>query len=394
MEIASVEPYIVGVPEPYKGGLNWVFVKVTTDDGTVGWGEGSIASSRPRTLAQAVEELAPYAIGRDPFDVEALRGDLYEGGHFFHIPGPIQAQVIAALDIACWDIMGKAVGKPVYKLLGGQVNDQLRSYTYAHYEMPDQATPEEAADAAEYYVDMGFSAIKIDPIPPVVGPREVPKGELDYAEDVIAHVREAVGEQVDICVGTHGQLHTQEAVRLGRRLEQFDPLWFEEPVSPEKVDEMARVSDKTSVPIATGERLTTKHQFADLVEAQAAQILQINIGMIGILEAKKIAGLAESHYLQIAPWMYCGPIHGAASIQLGACSSNFLVQESIEDWSDSLHNEILTEPLDWEDGYITPPDTPGLGFELDEDALEAHPINEDTEQYGAIPRRPDDRFRP
>lgn len=394
MEIVSVEPYIVGVPEPYKGGINWVFVKVTTDDGTIGWGEGSLASSRPRTLATAVEELAEYAIGQDPFDIERIRGDLYEGGHFFHVPGPIHNQVIAAIDIACWDIMGKASGQPVHKLLGGRVNDELRSYTYAHYEMPDEATPEQAADAAAHYVDMGFSAVKIDPIPPVVGPREVPKGELDFAEDVIGHVREAVGEQVDICVGTHGQLHTQEAVRLGRRLEPYDPLWFEEPVSPEKVDEMARVSEKTTCPVATGERLTTIHQFADLIEAQAAQILQVNVGLIGLTAAHKVASMAQSHYLQVAPWMYCGPIHGAASIQLGAAIPNFLVQESIETWTDSLHNEILVEPLDWEDGSIIPPDEPGLGFSLDEDAMAAHPINEPSGDYGGIPRRPHDRFRP
>jgi 2-dehydro-3-deoxyphosphogalactonate aldolase len=345
---------------------------------------------------QAFEEVEHYVIGRDPFDVEQLRGDLYEGGHFFHVPGIIHNQVLAALDIACWDIMGKAVGKPIYKLLGGQVNETVRTYTYAHYQLDRRRpeTPEAAADAAEHYVDMGFTGIKLDPVRPGVGPREVPTGELDFVEDVFAAIREAVGEQVDICVGTHGQLHTQEAIRLARRIEPFDPLWFEEPVPPEDVGGMARVANATSVPIATGERLPTKFHFADIIEADAASILQLNVGMVGMLESKKIASMAETHYRQIAPWMYCGPIHGAASLQLDACSRNFLIQESIEDWEDSLHNELLVDGIDWHDGYITVPDGPGLGFKIDEDVLTDRPIAEPAEENYISPRQPGKRFRP
>jgi 2-dehydro-3-deoxyphosphogalactonate aldolase len=240
---------------------------------------------------------------------------------------------------------------------------------------------------------MGFTGLKIDPLRPAAGPREIPTGELDFAADVVAHIREAVGERVDICVGTHGQLHTQEAVRLARRLEPHDPLWFEEPVPPENVGEMERVAESTSIPIATGERLPTAFHFSDLIEADAVDILQLNVGMLGLLEAKKVASQAETQYRQIAPWMYCGPIHGAASIQLDTCCRNFLIQESIEDWNDSLHNEILTDPIEWEDGYITPPDGPGLGVSLDEDALADYPINEPDHSY-VKPREPADRFRP
>jgi 2-dehydro-3-deoxyphosphogalactonate aldolase len=166
---------------------------------------------------------------------------------------------------------------------------------------------------------------------------------------------------------------TSSAIRLAKRLEQYDPLWLEEPVPPENVDEMARVARSTSIPIATGERLTTKYDFARLLTKQAASILQMNLGRVGgILEAKKIAGMAEAFYAQIAPHLYCGPVVGAANVQIAACSPNFLIQESIMTWG-GFHAEILKTPMTWEDGYIIPPTAPGLGVELDEAVAEAHP---------------------
>ena len=177
----------------------------------------------------------------------------------------------------------------------------------------------------------------------------------------------------DLLIGTHGQMTTSSAIRLAKRLEPYDPLWFEEPVPPENVAEMARVARQTSIPIATGERLATKYEFARLLEKQAASILQLALGRSGgILEGKKIAGMAEAHYAQIAPHLYCGPIEGAANIQLDTCSPNFLIQESIETWG-GFHAEILKEPVRWEDGYIIPPTKPGLGVELDEDVAAKHP---------------------
>jgi 2-dehydro-3-deoxyphosphogalactonate aldolase len=168
---------------------------------------------------------------------------------------------------------------------------------------------------------------------------------------------------------------TSSAIRLARRLEKFDPLWFEEPVPPENINEMARVARSTSIPIATGERLATKYEFAGLLQQQAASILQMALGRVGgILEAKKIAGMAEAHYAQIAPHLYCGPIEGAANIQISTCSPNFLILEGIKTWG-GFHAEILKTPIRWEQGYIIPPTTPGLGVELNEEVAAAHPYS-------------------
>jgi 2-dehydro-3-deoxyphosphogalactonate aldolase len=196
---------------------------------------------------------------------------------------------------------------------------------------------------------------------------------LENSEKYIRKVREAVGNQCDLLFGTHGQMTASGAIRLAKRLEKYDPLWFEEPVPPENLEEMAKVARSTSIPVATGERLATKYEFAKLLEKQAASILQMALGRVGgILEAKKIAGMAEAYYAQIAPHLYCGPIEGAANIQIDTCSPNFLIQESIKTWG-GFHAEILKEPIKWEEGYIIPPTRPGLGVELNEAVAAEHP---------------------
>lgn len=375
MQIGDVETYTVGTPEPHKGGSNWYFVKVVTTDGLVGWGECTMTHDRTETMDQLFEELKdPLVVGFDPYNVESLHDRIYRSQQHFHVPGVLQAQFKAAIEMACWDIVGKVTGEPVYNLLGGRHNEKIRSYTYLHYEWEPPQVPEEAAEAARDYVDDGFTGLKVDPLHPIDGPRSISLKELSYAEDVIGAIREAVGDECDILVGTHGQFNTQSAIRLARRIENYDPLWFEEPVPPEKVSEMAEVARSTTVPVATGERLTTKFHFSDLLEQSAAQILQPDLGLTGILEAKKIASMAETHYVPIAPWHYAGPVQGAANIQLDTCTPNFLIQESIEDWT-FFHNDLLEEPIKWEDGDIVPPDRPGLGVELDEEELACHPPN-------------------
>ena len=183
-------------------------------------------------------------------------------------------------------------------------------------------------------------------------------------------MRDAVGDALEIGIGTHGQFTTATAIRVADILEEYDPYFFEEPVSLENVDEMARVAAHTSIPIASGERLVTKYEFAKLLEKQAAQIIQLDVGQCGgILESKKIAGMAETHFAVIAPHMYCGPIAAAAAIQLDTCSPNFLIQEFN---TGPLHSEIFKEPIEFERGYITPPTTPGLGVELNDDVVKKH----------------------
>jgi len=235
--------------------------------------------------------------------------------------------------------------------------------------------PELSAVRAAEYVAQGFTAIKFDPAGPYTAfdGRQLSLHALDLSERFCEVLREAVGSKADLLFGTHGQMTAAGAIRLARRLEKYDPLWFEEPVPPDAPEEMARVARGTTIPIAAGERLTTKYDFGRMLAAGSAAILQMNLGRVGgLLEAKKIAGMAEVSHVQIAPHLYCGPVVGAANVQLATCSPNFLIQESIERW-DGFHAEILTKGIRWEEGYIIPPTEPGLGIELNEAVCRAHP---------------------
>jgi 2-dehydro-3-deoxyphosphogalactonate aldolase len=221
--------------------------------------------------------------------------------------------------------------------------------------------------------------LKFDPAGPysAFDGRQLSLEALDRSERFCKALREAVGNKADLLFGTHGQMTAAGAIRLAKRLEKYDPLWLEEPVPPDAPEESARVARATSIPIATGERLTTKYDFARLLKCAGAAILQMNLGRVGgLLEAKKIAGMAEVRHAQIAPHLYCGPVVGAANVQLATCSPNFLILESIEDWG-GFHSAILKTPMRFEDGHVIPPSAPGLGIELDEDVALAHPYDGD-----------------
>jgi 2-dehydro-3-deoxyphosphogalactonate aldolase len=317
-------------------------------------------------------------IGADPFQIERLWRNIYSSG-YTQRPDTSILGILSGIEMACWDIIGKELNKPVYDLLGGLVHERLRSYTYIYTEENDKTNvyydAELSAERAAKYVKQGFTAVKFDPAGPysAFDPRQLSLEALDLSEKFVRLIREAVGNKCDLLFGTHGQMTPAGALRLAKRLEPYDPLWLEEPVPPENPEEMALVARGTSIPIATGERLATKHEFARVLRHQAAAILQMAVGrMGGILEAKKIAGMAEAHYVQIAPHLYCGPIAAAADIQVSACSPNFLIQESILTWG-GFHAEILKEKIQWEEGYIIPPSKPGLGVELNEAVAEAHP---------------------
>ncbi len=391
MKIVDVKTYVVGNPPPHYGGINWVFLKLTTDSGIEGIGEAYGVPFRPKATVRLIEDVGErYVIGADPFKIEKLWRIVYYSSYAQH-PDLTVMGVLSAFEMACWDIVGKELNQPIYNLLGGQVHEKLRSYTYlypspkdpargdAAHRMAAHIDPEQAAIRAAEYVKQGFTAVKFDPIRDLMSPSnpmQVPLEKLANAEAVVRNVREAVGDKCDLLIGTHGEMTTSSAIRLAKRIEKYDPLWFEEPVPPENRDEMARVARSTSIPIATGERLATKYEFRELLEKQAAVILQMALGRVGgILEAKKIAGMAEAYYAQIAPHLYCGPIEAAANIQIGTCSPNFLIQESIETLG-GFHAEILKEPIRWEDGYIIPPTKPGLGVELNEEVAAKHPYHE------------------
>ncbi len=383
MKITDVETLVVANPPPSFGGRYFTFLKLTTSDGIVGYGEAYAGTFHPDVVSQMIVDVAErHLIGRDPFDIEMFSRSAYGRG-FTLRPDVSLMGVISGLEMACWDIVGKTVEKPIYKLLGGQVHERLRSYTYLYPEDGDISDvyedPVLAARRAVEYVERGFTALKFDPAGPytVMGGHQPSQKRLERSVEFVRQIRGAVGTDADLLFGTHGQFTSSAAIRMASRLEPFDPLWFEEPVPPDDITGMARVAAQTTIPIAAGERLTTKTEFARLLEAGATSIVQPNLGRAGgILEGKKIAALAEAHNAQLAPHLYCGPIVGAANIQLAACSPNFLLLEGILDWG-GFHAEIVKTPIAWENGYVIPPSAPGLGVELDEDVARAHPYSGD-----------------
>ncbi len=384
MKITGIETFVVGNPPPHFGGRFFVFVKLVTDDGIVGYGEVYAASFSPHVVAAMVEDIAMrHVIGENPFNIETMWRRMYGGGYSMR-PEISLLAVMSGIEIACWDIIGKATSRPVYMLLGGKVHERLRSYTYLYPADGDEeeavyTDPDVAAEQAVACVREGFTAVKFDPAGPygVFDPRQPSLERMELSEAFVRTLRDAVGNEADLLFGTHGQFTPSGAIRLARRLEAYDPLWFEEPVAAEMPEEMARVARSTTIPIATGERLATKHEFARVLATGAASILQMALGRVGgLLEAKKIAGMAEAHYAQIAPHLYCGPIEGAANVQIATASPNFLILESIRRW-DGFHATILKSPIRWEDGHVIPPEAPGIGVELDEDVARAHPYTDD-----------------
>ena len=379
MKIVNVETFVVENPPPSRVGRNWLFVKLTTDNGIEGIAEPVRGGFDNVTTAQLIRGTADrYIIDADPFNIETLYRRMYGVGG---AQSPMS--ILSAFEIACWDIIGKALDQPIYNLLGGKYHEKIRSYSYLNpaSDDPNQTSvhsdPIRAAERAAVYLKLGFTAVKFDPCPPgiVPAPYQLSLETLENAEAVVRNVREAVGDKCDIIIGTHAQMTTSSAIRLARRLEKYDPLWFEEPVRPENKDEMARVAHHTTIPVATGESLSTKDEFRDLLQSQAASVLQFTVSHVGgLLEGKKIAGMAEAYYAQIAPHHFAGPVAVMANVQLDVCSPNFLITECNIPLErlDGFHAEILKEPIRWEEGYIIPPTKPGLGIELNMEVVNRH----------------------
>lgn len=392
MKLKDIRTFVVGNPPPHYGGRYFVFVKLTTDANVSGIGEAYCLPFHPKIVEQMLlDTFGRYMEGQDPHDIERMWRRVYSAGFTQH-PDLSLMGVLSALEMACWDIVGKEANQPVYNLLGGRVHERLRTYTYI-YARPDDPVdvyhdPDLSAKRAAEYLAQGFTAIKFDPAAPYTAfdGRQLSLPALDLCERFVRQLREVVGSRADLLFGTHGQMTAAGAIRLARRLEPYDPLWFEEPVPPDAPEEMARVVRGTTIPIAAGERLATKYDFARVLRAGAAAILQPNLGRVGgILEAKKIAGMAETCHVQIAPHLYCGPVVGAANIQLATCSPNFLILESIERW-EGFHAEVLQKPIRWEAGYVIPPTEPGLGIELNEAVIARHPY---TDQALHLDMHPD-----
>jgi galactonate dehydratase len=382
MRISGVQTFPVQTPFPHRGGRHWLFVRLDTEEGLSGYGEVYLHSLafRPPVVALMVEDLVIKVLkGHDPYETEGLFHKVYNLD-YSHCPELTKLAIIGGLEMACWDIVGKDVGRPVHRLLGGAVRARARTYTYLY---PDPASnlhhrefwlmSEQVAQRAAHYADLGFTALKLDPFGTIPGPDQalgqlVPVqyslAAMDRAEATIRLIREAVGNRCDIIVGTHGQMTAAGAIRVAKRIEPYDPLWFEEPIPPENAAEMALVARATSVPITAGERLTTKYAFAELIRHQSAAVFNLDVGQVGgILEARKIAGMAEAHYVQVSPHCWAGPLIAAASIQFAMSCPNFLIMESIERF-EGLHAELIDPPIEWRDGWVVPSSLPGLGHNL------------------------------
>lgn len=382
MKLQGLEIIVTAPPAPGWGGRYWILVKVTTDDGIVGWGECYASSVGPEAMRAVIEDVfARHMLGENPENIELMFRRAYSSG-FTQRPDLTVMGAFSGLEIACWDILGKARDRPVHALLGGRMNQRVRAYTYL-YPLPHHdlggfwTSPEMAAESALDCVDRGYTAVKFDP----AGPYTLRGGHMPGMRDIEMSVafckaiRDAVGSRADLLFGTHGQFTTAGAIRLGQALEPYSPLWFEEPIPPDAVEEMAKVARAVRIPVATGERLTTKAEFAPVLRSGAATILQPALGRAGgIWEMKKVAAMAEAHNAQMAPHLYAGPIEWAANIQLAASIPNILMCECIET---PFHDQLIKGTIRVEDGFITPSDAPGLGIDVDEDLARAHPYTGD-----------------
>jgi len=384
MKLKDLEIFTVAPPKPGWGGRYWTFVKLTTDNGIVGYGECYASTVGPKAMNAVIEDVfSRHMAGTNPEEVELMFRRAYSAG-FTQRPDPTVMGAFSGLEIACWDIMGKARGRPVHAMIGGKLNERLRSYTYLYPE-PGKETgefwvdPDMAGEAALRFVNMGFTAVKFDPAGPytIRGGHDPSGTDISRSAAFCKAIREAIGDRADLLFGTHGQFNIAGATRLAQAIEPYGPLWYEEPIPPDNLLDFAEVQRAVRIPVATGERFTTKAEFATVLRTGGARILQPALGRVGgIWEAKKIAAIAEVFTAQMAPHLYAGPVEWAANIQLGASIPNLLMVETIETGG-AFHLKLIRNSIRWQDGYVIVPDGPGLGIDFDEDLARTHPYDGD-----------------
>ncbi|MBK8440032.1 MAG: mandelate racemase/muconate lactonizing enzyme family protein [Rhodobacter sp.] len=380
MKLKDLEIFVVAPPAPGWGGRYWIFPKITTDTGIVGYGECYASTVGPKAMKAVIEDVFErHMQGENPENIELMYRRVYSSG-FTQRPDPTVMGAFSGLEIACWDILGKARNRPVWALLGGRMNDRVRSYTYLYPDPGQDAAefwvnPDWQAEAAAKAVAQGFTAVKFDPAGPytIRGGHQPAMSDISRSVAFCKAIREAVGDRADLLFGTHGQFSTPGAIRLGRELEPYNPLWYEEPIPPDNLLEFAEVARHVRIPLATGERLTTKTEFGMLLRAGGVKILQPALGRLGgILEARKLAAIAEIFNAEMAPHLYAGPVEWAANLHLSVSIPNLLILETIQTGG-AFHLALIRNTLKWEDGYVLPPETPGLGIDFDEDLARAHP---------------------
>lgn len=379
MKLADLDIIVTAPPAPGWGGRYWILVKVTSDTGVVGWGECYASSVGPDAMTAVINDVfGRHMAGENPENIELMFRRVYSAG-FTQRPDLTVMGAWSGLEMACWDMVGKDRNRPVHAMIGGRINERIRAYTYLypqeHHPLPAfWADADMAAESAVALVKQGYTAVKFDPAGPytIRGGHMPSMHDIDTSINFCQTIRDAVGNQADLLFGTHGQFSTAGAIRLGQALEPFSPLWYEEPTPPDA--DMSAVTSAVRIPVATGERLTTKSEFVTALKA-GVQIVQPALGRAGgIWEAKKIAIIAETYNAQMAPHLYAGPIEWAANVQLAASIPNILMAETIET---DFHFALIKNSLSVDGGYIPVPTGAGLGIEVDEDLARAHPFDGD-----------------
>lgn len=377
MKIADLQTYLVDT----KGLISWVFVKLTTDEGIVGYGEAGIAF-RERALATSIQELKPAIVGRDPFQVRSLWSHLYKSYLDTRGPDSLHVSALGAIEVAMWDIVGRALVTPVYNLLGGKCRDSARAYLHAQTWGGDREPgPEVYVELAKQRVAEGFSTIKFDPFWfAQSSDANISRDELRRVVKIVGAVRKAVGDDADVGIEFHAKFNTPAAIRIGLALEQFDPFFIEEPTGSEDLDSLRLVSDNLVAPVASGERLVTRYAFKPMIDRHVVDILQIDPGRTGgLFESRIVADMAEVAFIPVLVHQPYGPIYDAMAVQLAAAIPNLLAVE----WPvhyypvtpPDLRFQLVKEPLTVENGYVRVPTAPGLGVELDEAALVKYSVS-------------------
>ena len=350
---------------------NWVFVKVYTDSGIDGVGEATL-EYKEKALLGAVEHIKEYLVDKNPLNIERHYHDIYRDAYWRG--GPVLMSALSAVETALWDILGKSLGVPVYQLLGGRANDKVRIYVNGWF--AGAKTPEEFGMKAAEAVKRGVTAMKWDPFGKNY--MNISNAELSTALERVDAVRRAVGDKIDLLIEGHGRFDVPTGIKIAKELEQFKPMFFEEPVPPDNLEALKAVRDKSPVAISAGERLYGRRDYRNLFELRAADYIQPDISHAGgIMELKKIASVAETYYIPFAPHNPSGPVANAATLQLAACCPNFSILEimySDVDW----RKDVTNEALEYKDGYITIPDKPGLGIEINEEECLKHPYQPHT----------------
>lgn len=382
MKLTDLDVIVTSPPAPGWGGRYWILVKLTTDDGIVGWGECYASSVGPKAMEAVIRDVFErHMEGESPENIERMFRRAYSSG-FTQRPDLTVMGAFSGLEIACWDILGKSRDRPVWALIGGLMNERLRAYSYL-YPLPQHTLPEfwtsaeMAAESAADLVERGYTAVKFDPAGPYTmrGGHQPALSDITMSMEFCDAVRAAVGDRADLLFGTHGQFTTSGAIRLGQAIEAYQPLWFEEPVPPDNPLEFSKVADAVRIPIATGERLTTRAEFGAILQTGGAAILQPALGRAGgIWEARKIAAMAEVFNAQMAPHLYAGPVEWAANIHLAASIPNLLMIETIET---GFHHDLIRGCLSVEGGFVPAPTAAGLGIDVDEALARAHPYTGD-----------------